>query len=126
MSLMSYLLAFAFIVAIQGFLVRSACTICEVEPPSYLSSLGMAWTAWGLSTVVAFVWTWTFGVVVWIFVGKMVTSILAAIIGWLVGTLIYKKWLEIGFVHAGLIWTIYGVAAAILSGAIYGLLSWVF
>ena len=126
MSLMSYLLAFAFVAVIQGFLVRSACTICEVDPKGYGSSVAMAWTAWLASTFAAVSWNWTFGWVVWFFVGGTVSSLIAGGIGWLVATLIYKRWLAIGFAHAALIWTIYAVAATLLSGAIYGLLGWVF
>jgi len=126
MSLMSYLLAFAFIAAIQGFLVRSACTICEVDPKGYFNSVAMAWTAWGVSTATAFLWNWTFGWIVWFFIGGTISSVIAAMIGWLVATLIYKRWLEIGFAHAALVWTIYAVAAAMISGTLYSFLGWVF
>jgi len=86
----------------------------------------MAWLTWLVSSCVAFLWNWTFGWLVWFFIGVTGTSILAAGIGWLTATLIVKRWLGLGFVHAGLIWTLYAVAAALLSACIYGALGFIF
>jgi len=126
MSTVLYLLAFVFIAAIQGVLVRSSCTICEVEPRGFGASAGMAWLTWLLSSLVGLVWNWTFGWLVWFFVGATVTSVLAGVVGWLTATLVFKRWLGIGFGHAALIWTIYAVGASLLSGLIYSVLGFVF
>jgi len=126
MSTVAYVLAFAFLAAVQGVLLRSACTVCEVDPRGYGASVAMAWVAWLGSSALAFVWNMTFGWLVWMVVGGTVTSILAAGVGWLTATLIVKRWLGLGFVHAGVVWTLYVVAAALLSGLVYGALGLLF
>ncbi len=122
---MTYVAAFLFLLAIQGFLLQTAVALTGEAAPRY----GRAWLTSLLGGLISLFATlgfrFTAGIVVWMFMGSTVVWGLSALVGWLATGVVYKSRLGLSGGHALLVALLHHTLAWLVSGGVWFAVSFV-
>jgi hypothetical protein len=119
------LLLAAFLLAIQGVLLRISCAICAYDdPPPHASALWTAVVASTLALLASAAWSCTFGLLASLLLGSTISSLLAVLVAIAVTAEVYRRRLATTGGHALVITIVHHTTASITSAVLWGLLTW--
>jgi len=124
MSLLAPIFLVAFLLAMQGYLLRASCTIAGVDPaPRYFPALGAALIATLIAAIAGAAWSCTFGLLLGFFLSKWAAYAGYAIIVTLIMATVYRSSFALRGGSAIAVAVIHQVMAAAMSGAAWWLYS---
>ena len=123
MSLFALVLVVAFLIAVQGFLLQTACAIAGERPPTYGDALVNAMIAGFVAFLASSAFGCTFGIVIGLF-SKYLAWFGSAAIGAAVAANVYRTRMFLPTNQALAVAVIHHLLAWAISAAVWALVSW--